>query len=163
MSIDSGHPSDLCVGNRGFALLLSLLALVVLGGLISCALLIGLHYQALGRNAIRAEQAFRAAEGGANAAIAQWSTTSTGWAVGESASTAKTWLADSSGWYRVTVTRLSDQMLLLVSEGASVDASSRHGVGALLRVKGVLSDGAPSLGVEPRVARLDGRWWLDLD
>ena len=49
---------------RGMALGIALFALIILGGLVSSAFFIGVQEQRIGRNTVKLQQAFSAADGG---------------------------------------------------------------------------------------------------
>lgn len=121
---------------RGIALVLAIFALVVVGGLVAGAFFVGMQEQTVGKNTVKQQQAFSAADGGAQYVVANWTTgTYNNLSKGNSTTVAATWLSDSSGWYRGTVTRLSDMLFLVKSEGFSRDSQARQRVGAVVRLR----------------------------
>src|SRR5689334_13303857 len=103
---------------KGIALVLAIFALVVVGGLVAGAFFVGMQEQTVGKNMVKQQQSFAAADGGAQGVVANWSTgTYNNLAKGDSTTISQTWLSDSSGWYRGTVKRLNDMLFLVTSEG----------------------------------------------
>lgn len=120
---------------RGFTLAIALFALVVIGALVSSAFFLGLQEQRVGRNTIKQEQAFGAAEEGAQLTLASWnSTTFNDLAVGDSVTFTGS-VSGKAGWYRGSVTRLNDMMYLVRSEGFSPDSVARYHVGLMARLR----------------------------
>src|SRR5262249_10915520 len=120
---------------RGMALGIALFALIILGGLVSSAFYIGVQEQRIGRNTVKLQQAFAAADGGASAIVTSWRTgTYNGMVNGTSLSIPTTQLPNSTGWYRGTVQRLSDLMFLIRTEGFNKDSTARQSVGLIARL-----------------------------
>jgi len=116
----------------GIALAIAIYALVVVGAMVSGAFFLGMQEQRVGRNSLHAQQAFMAAEGGAQDYMANWDTSATHLAVGDSL-TFSGWLPDNVGWYRGSVLRINGPLFLVRSEGFSRDSLARQQVGALVR------------------------------
>ena len=125
---------------RGIALPIAIFALVIIGALVAGAFFIGFQEQRVGRNTIKSQQAFAAAEAGAEAQVAAWVPGNmNSIAVGSTTAFAGT-LTGSNGWYRGGVTRLNGQLFLVRSEGFDSDSTARHQVGLLLRLKPIAID-----------------------
>lgn len=122
--------------SRGVALPMAIFALVVIGVLVGASFYIGRQEQAVGRNTVRQQQAFAAAEGGMQLELANWDPpTRNALAVGDSASFGGS--VTGSGWYRGNVRRLNDLLFLLRSEGFSADSTARQHLGMLVRLRPV--------------------------
>jgi hypothetical protein len=124
------------MNERGIALGIAVVALVVIGGLVAAALLVGVPEQRGGRNTIKLEQAFSSAQQGVHFQVAGWKPghAYNKMAVNDSASFSGT-LAKKSGWYRGKVRRLSSSLFLVESEGFSADSLTRQQVGLLVRLR----------------------------
>jgi hypothetical protein len=131
---------------RGIALAVAIFALVVVGGLVAAAFFVGVQEQRVGRNTIKLGQAFAAADGGAEAVVANWSAgVYNNIAVGDSIDPAtsarpgsaltRVALANSAGWYRSTVKRINTELYLVRVEGFSQDSTARQAVGVMVRLK----------------------------
>jgi hypothetical protein len=120
---------------RGIALAVAIFALVVIGALVSGSFFFGMQEQRVGRNSIRMQQAFAAAEEGAALQVATWQRTVMNYlAVGDSVPFSGT-VAANGGWYRGIVQRLNQEMFLIRSEGFSRDSASRQQLGLLVRLR----------------------------
>jgi hypothetical protein len=125
--------------SRGVALPLAIFALVVIGVLVGASFYIGRQEQSVGRNTVRLQQAFAAAEGGLQLQVANWDPSVYNMlAVGDSTSFGGT--LTGSGWYRGNVRRLNNLLFLARSEGFSRDSTARQQVGMLLRLRPVELD-----------------------
>jgi len=125
-----------CGNSRGVALPMAIFALVVIGVLVGASFFIGRQEQSVGRNTVRLQQAFTAAEGGMQLQVANWDPmVYNALAVGDSASFGG--VLAGSGWYRGTVRRLNNLLFLVRSEGFSGDSTSRQQTGMLLRLRPV--------------------------
>lgn len=121
------------VSERGFALALALVTLLVMAALAAWSLFIGVYGFRGGRNAVRLAQAFAAAEEGAQLHLAQgdWRMYSrlrpgeqiafSGAAVG------------GPGRYRGRVTRLGESLFLVETDGFDSGRRARQRVGILVR------------------------------
>jgi hypothetical protein len=120
---------------RGIALAVSIFALVVIGALVSGSFFFGMQEQRVGRNSIRLQQAFAAAEEGAALQVATWDRQVMNYmAVGDSLAFTGT-VAANGGWYRGIVQRLNNEMFLIRSEGFSRDSTSRQQLGLIVRLR----------------------------
>lgn len=120
---------------RGIALPIAIFALVIIGALVAGAFFIGFQEQKVGRNSVKVQQAFAAAEAGAQGQTAAWVPGAmNSMAVGSTAAFAGV-LTAKSGWYRGDVRRLNGQLFLIRSEGFSADSSARQQVGMLVRLR----------------------------
>jgi len=119
---------------RGIALPIAIFALVIIGALVAGAFFVGFQEQRVGHNTIKSQQAFAAAEAGAEAQVASWVPgRMNAMAVGSTAAFVGT-LAGSDGWFRGGVTRLNGQLFLIRSDGFNADSSARHRVGLIVRL-----------------------------
>jgi len=122
------------LGSRGIALPLAVFALVVVGALVAGAFFVARQEQGLGRNSVKLQQAFAAAEAGAQRTVADWNTDLFNVLVaGETASIGGS--LGAAGWYRGTVRRLNAQLFLVRAEGFSGDSTARQHVGLLVRLR----------------------------
>jgi hypothetical protein len=113
---------------------MAIFALVIVGVLVAASFFVGRQEQLVGRNTIRLQQAFAAAEAGAQQQAAAWDSRQLNrLAVGDSVPFEGT-LA-GSGWYRGAVRRLSTLLFLIRSEGFSPDSTGRQHVGLLVRLR----------------------------
>jgi hypothetical protein len=120
--------------HRGIALPLAVFALVVVGALVAGAFFVGRQEQAVGRSSVKLQQAFAAAEAGAQHTVADWAADRyNGLVTGDSAEFSGT--VGSAGWYRGTVRRLNRELFLVRSEGFSRDSAARQHVGLLVRLR----------------------------
>ncbi len=120
---------------RGVALALSIFALVIIGALVAGAFFMGMQEQRVGLNTIRFQEAFAAAEEGANRQIAPWNTGVNNMLVAGDSTTFTGTVAGASGWYRGSIVRLNDNLFYVRSEGFSVDSTARQHVGVLVRLR----------------------------
>jgi hypothetical protein len=131
---------------RGIALAVALFALMVVGGLVAAAFFVGVQEQRVGRNTMKLDQAFAAADGGAEQVISGWSpTTYNQMVVGDSidavsgttvsgGALARATLANNAGWYRGSIKRINTELFIVRIEGFSPDASARQQVGVVVRL-----------------------------
>jgi hypothetical protein len=123
---------------RGIALAVAVLALVVIGALVAGTFYAGRIEQRSGENTLFAAQAFEAAEAGAGATISSWSPTAYNNAAVGADIVLPTVTVFGSNVYTPTVTKLNATTFLVRSEGAHRDASgntlSRRVVGTLVRL-----------------------------
>lgn len=125
---------------RGIALPMAIFALVVIGGMVAGSFFIATQEQAVGRNSLQLQQAFAAAEEGAQVQAANWQ--SAGYnslATGDSATFSGT-INSNTGWYRGSVRRLSDLLFLVRSEGFNRDSTTRQQVGTIVRLRPIEID-----------------------
>ena len=122
------------LGTRGIALPLAVFALVVVGALVAGAFFVARQEQGVGRNSVKLQQAFAAAEAGAQRTVADWNTdVFNALAAGETASIGGN--LGAAGWYRGNVRRLNGQLFLVRAEGFSGDSAARQHVGLLVRLR----------------------------
>lgn len=120
---------------RGIALALAIMALVVIGALVAGAFFVGMQEQQVGRNTIRLQQASAAAEEGAQLTLANWDAgVYNQLPVGDSTTFGGT-LAGNAGWYRGAVVRLNTELFLIRAEGFGRDSATRQHVGLLVRLR----------------------------
>lgn len=120
---------------RGIALAVAIFALVIVGALVAGSFFFGMQERRVGRNSIRLQQAFAAAEEGANLQVANWDPRVYNYiAVGDTVPFDGTIIA-GGGWYRGSVRRLNNALYLVRSEGFSPDSMSRQQVGLLVRLR----------------------------
>ncbi len=120
---------------RGIALAVAIFALVVIGALVAGSFFFGMQEQRVGRNSIQLQQAFAAAEEGANLQTADWDPRIYNvMAIGDTLPFTGT-VAANGGWYRGSVRRLNNALYLVRSEGFSRDSASRQQVGMLVRLR----------------------------
>ncbi len=119
---------------RGIALAVAIFALVVVGGLVAGSLFVATQEQRVGRNTLRQQTAFNAAESATDSVVLGWSSGAyNGMVVGTSVTVTAS--ATGGGWYRRTIKRLSDMVYIVRTDGFSRDSSSRQRVGALMRLR----------------------------
>jgi hypothetical protein len=123
---------------RGIALAVAVLALVVIGALVAGTFFAGRIEQRSGENTLYAAQAFEAAEAGASATVSNWVPSAfNNRAVGAD-TVLPTVTVLGSNVYTPTVTKLNATTFLIRSEGAHRDAAgnalSRRVVGTLVRL-----------------------------
>lgn len=135
---------------RGVALPMAIFALVVIGILVGASFYIGRQEQTVGRNTVRLQQAFAAAEGGLQLQVANWDpSVFNNLPVGDSSSFGG--IVTGTGWYRGTIRRLNDLLFLARSEGFSRDSLSRQQIGMLLRLRPVEIDITAALKTQGEV------------
>jgi hypothetical protein len=113
---------------------MAIFALVIVGVLVAAAFFVGRQEQLVGRNTIRLQQAFAAAEAGAQYQAAVWDPQVLNrLAVGDSVPFEGS-LA-GRGWYHGVVRRLNTLLFLIRSEGFSPDSTARQQVGLVVRLR----------------------------
>lgn len=122
---------------RGFALVLSLLAIVVIGAMVAGGYLAGVQYYRMGRNSLVEQRALAAAELGLDSAYAMWSKTWNTQAAGTVTTLA--YSGASGSWAdTVRITKLNQLSSLIVSEGRAggygTQLSARRRVGMIVRL-----------------------------
>lgn len=148
------------IGNRrGMALPLAIFALVVIGVLVGASFFIGRQEQTVGRNTVRSQRAFSAAEGGLQLQVAQWDpSVYNAVPVGDSVSFGGN--ITGSGWYRGTVRRLNDLLFLASAEGFSPDSTARQHLGMLLRLRPIEVDISAALKTQG-ATKIGGSSFID--
>jgi len=133
------HPppfSGPLVGSSGVALPTAIFALLVVGVLVGTAFFVGRQEQLVGRNTVRAQQAFAAAEAGLHVQLGAW-VASEATSLGTGDSMLFSGSVSASGWYRGSLRRLNDLLFLIRSEGFSADSAARQQVGMVVRLQPV--------------------------
>lgn len=120
---------------RGIALAVAIIALVVVGALVAGSFFVGMQEQRVGRNTLSSQQAFSAAQEGAQLTVANWGGGSYANLTAGDSAQFDGQLADGTGWYRGWVRKLSDMLYLVESEGFSRDDLTRQKVGLLVRLR----------------------------
>src|SRR5256714_15597616 len=122
---------------RGFALAMSLLAIVVIGAMVAGGYLAGVQYYRIGRNSLVEQRAMAATELGLDSAYAMWNKSWNTQAVG-TVTTLAYRAADNSWVDTVRMTKLNQLSTLIVSEGRaggfSTPLSARRRAGMLVRL-----------------------------
>jgi len=117
---------------RGIALVTVLVAMVVMGLLLSASLFLALHDRRAGEAGPRRLDAFLAAEAGLTRAATSWDgSVFRGIDIGQSRQLFE-WLSDSSGWYRTTLRRTGETTYLIAIEGFNSDSVARQHLGILV-------------------------------
>lgn len=120
---------------RGLALALAIFAVVVVGVIVAGALFVGTQENQLGRNSLRQQEAFHAAEAAVEELALAWDpATYNALAVGGSVS-ADGRSGTGRGWYRRTVQRLNTMLFLVRADGFSRDSAARQRIGMLMRLQ----------------------------
>lgn len=119
---------------RGIALPMAIFALVVIGVLVGASFFIGRQEQIVGRNTVRVQQAFAAAEAGLQQQVVNWNPQLFNQLVAGD-STTFGGMVTGTGWYRGSIRRLNNLLFLARSEGFSTDSASRQQLGMLLRLR----------------------------
>lgn len=120
---------------RGIALPMAIFALVVIGGLVAGAFFVATQEQTVGRNTVKLQQAFAAAEAGVQLQVANWSSTANNALdVGDSITFSGT-VTSGPGWYRGSIRKLSDLLFLVRAEGFNRDSTTRQQVGMIVRLR----------------------------
>jgi len=120
-------------GEQGIALLAAVFALVLVGGIVAGSVFVALQDQRIGRNMVRQQQAFGAAETAVLEPAVSW--VPAGYAdlpVGAAVTGAGT---TTTGWFQHRLQRLSPMLYLSQAEGLSWDLASRQRVAVLLRLR----------------------------
>jgi hypothetical protein len=122
---------------RGFALAMSLLAIVVIGAMVAGGYLAGVQYYRMGRNSLVEQRALAVAELGLDSAYAMWSKSWNTVPVGTVTTLA--YSATDGSWIdTVRITKLNQLGSLIVSEGRAGgqwgQISARRRVGMLVRL-----------------------------
>src|SRR5947207_9009634 len=121
---------------RGFALAMSLLAIIVIGAMVAGGFMAGVQYYRIGRNSLVEQRAMAATELGLDSAYALWNRSWNTQATGTVTTLA--YRATDSSWVdTVRMTKLNQLSLLIVSEGRAggyqTQLSARRRAGMLVR------------------------------
>ena len=120
---------------RGFALVGSIFALVVIAALISGAFFVSRQEMTVGRNSQTYARAFSAAEAGLNNTLANWAGVGSfnGLVVGDSATVTAT-LAGNGGSYETVVRRMNDELFFVRTTGTDPSGSARRTLAGMTRL-----------------------------
>src|SRR5690242_15063725 len=112
----SANASSVDRTRRGFALALSLLAIVIIGAMVAGGYLAGVQYYRMGRNSLVEQRALAVAEMGLDSAYATWSKSWNTQAYGTV--TTLVYSAGDGSWVdTVRITKLNQLSSMIVSEG----------------------------------------------
>lgn len=117
---------------RGIALVLAIVALVVIGALVAGTMFVSTAEQRTAVNGVAASKAFEAADAGLQTAIASWSATANTAANGSEVASGSGGFSSSGASYSYSVSRLNDQLFLAQSVGSQGGATQT--VNAILRL-----------------------------
>ncbi len=123
-----------CRKQSGAALVLTIFALFLVGALLSMSLLIGLTEHQIGRNLIQLKQSFSAAEWGLLEPARRWNpVVHNRLRIGESLAFSGR-IGAGPGQFRADLTRTSELLFLVLSEGSSGVGTGNQRLGALLQI-----------------------------
>jgi Tfp pilus assembly protein PilX len=147
---------------RGIALVVAILALVVIGAIVAGTFFISTVEQRTSFNTVQTTQAFEAAEAGLQDGTANWNTNWNSMASGtiQGPFTSSSYAASSGSSYNYTVTRLNNQLFLLKSTGTRQGATQTLASLIRLMTVNVNATGAVTAGGNVQVggnATIDGR------
>jgi Tfp pilus assembly protein PilX len=125
-------PSPSVRDERGIALVLAIVALVVIGALVAGTMFVSTAEQRTSVNGLAASKAFEGADAGLQTAIANWSATANTAANGSTVATGSGNFSSSGASYSYTVSRLNDQLFLAQSVGSQGGATQT--LSAVLRL-----------------------------
>lgn len=154
---------------RGIALVISLIAMVVIGALVTGIFSSAMLDQRTGEGTRRQNQAFAVADAAAGEIIAGWNTASyNGMANGASVAVSGT-SPNATGTYTGTITRVNDQFFLVDVIGKDRYSGSRQRVGLLVKlrllnfdIRSALTERGPgSVGGSVNISGVDARPWTD--
>ena len=151
---------------RGFALAMSLLAIVVIGAMVAGGYLAGIQYYRIGRNSLVEQRAMAATELGLDSAYAMWNKS---WNTQPTGTvTTLAYSAGDGSWVdTVRMTKLNQLSLLIVSEGRAggfaTPVSARRRAGMLVRLNvpsvnqigALTSRGTVTIGGSTAISGLD--------
>ncbi len=121
-------------GERGFALAVSIFALVIIAALITGIFFAAQQEWKIGINSMAAQRAFSAADAGINGAIANWNMSWNGLATGATATFSGT-LPGGTGSYSGSIQRLNPQLFFVQVTGTDQSNLATRTLGALSRLK----------------------------
>ena len=121
-------------GERGIAIMLVMIAMVIVAGLTTAALFLGIGEERTGRGYIRHQHAFAAAEAGVFYPVSNWNQTIyNALSVDDSVAFAGR-LADGTGSFSGTLRRLNRTLYLVTAEGMEAGSRTRHSLGLIVRL-----------------------------
>ncbi len=138
--------------DRGVALVLVLLALVVVGGLAGAAFLVALTEERVSRNHLDHLHAFAAAEAGVYQPIWNWDARAYNSLPLDGVTPIEGRLADGTGSYRGGLRRLSELLYVVTAEGTGAGSPARSRLGLILRLDPLPIDPAAALTIRGAVA-----------
>jgi hypothetical protein len=125
---------------RGIALLLTILGIVVIGALMSGFFMSAMLENRAGQNSRRVEQAFAAAEFGVTETIASWNVGTWNALTPNQTDSIGGTSPNGSGTYTGQVRRLNNEMFLVDVTGQSAVGQARQRIGAFVKLRSLLFD-----------------------
>ena len=121
-------------GERGIAIMLVMIAMVIVAGLTTAALFLGIGEERMGRGYIRYQHAFSAAEAGVFYPVRNWNQTIYNALSVDDSVTFAGRLADGTGSFSGTLRRLNRTLYLVTAEGMEAGSRTRHSLGLIVRL-----------------------------
>ncbi len=121
-------------GERGFALAVSIFALVIIAALITGVFFAARQEMKIGENSMSAQRAFSAADAGVNSAIANWNITAWNSLATNATASFSGALPSGTGSWTGTIKRLSPQIFFLQVTGTDKNNLSSRTLGELARL-----------------------------
>ncbi len=121
-------------GERGFALAVSVFALVIIAALITGVFFAARQEMKIGENSVTAQLAFNAADAGINSAIANWNITAWNSIANNATATFSGALPSGTGSWTGTIKRLNPQIFFVQVTGTDSHNLSTRTLGALTRL-----------------------------
>jgi hypothetical protein len=121
-------------GERGFALAVSIFALVIIAALITGVFFAARQEMKIGENSLTAQRAFNAADAGINDAIANWQTSTWNGLPTDGVSADSGVLPGGTGSWTRTVKRLNPMLFFVQVTGTDKNKLSTRTLGALSRL-----------------------------
>ncbi len=121
-------------GERGFALAVSIFALVIIAALITGVFFAARQEMKIGENSVTAQRAFNAADAGINNAIANWNITAWNSIPNNASATFSGALPGGTGSWTGTIKRLNPQIFFVQVTGTDNHNLSTRTLGALTRL-----------------------------
>ncbi|UCF41276.1 MAG: hypothetical protein JSW43_02785 [Gemmatimonadota bacterium] len=125
---------------RGIALLITILSLVVVGALVSGFFMSAILENRAGQNSRKVEQAFAAAEFGVTETIAKWDVVTWNVLPAMGVDSVAGASAGGSGRYDGAVRRLNNELFLVDVTGYSGTGQARQRIGAIVKLRSILFD-----------------------
>ncbi len=121
-------------GERGFALAVSIFALVIIAALITGVFFAARQEMKMGENSLTAQRAFNAADAGINSAVANWNINAWNSLPNNGTATFNGTLPSGTGSWTGTIKRLNPQIFFVQVTGADQNNLSTRTLGALSRL-----------------------------
>ncbi len=121
-------------GERGFALAVSIFALVIIAALITGVFFAARQEMKIGENTMSAQRAFSAADAGVSNAIANWNITAWNGLANNATASFSGALPSGTGSWTGTIKRLNGQLFFVQVTGADKNNLSTRTLGALSRL-----------------------------